>query len=634
MKTAFLIRRTEEKLLELFRNGEIHGTLHTCIGQELSATSVIATLNSDDIVFSNHRGHGHFLAKTGDLYGLVAEIMGKSDGVCGGIGGSQHLHAKGFYSNGVQGGMAPIAAGMAFAQKQDNKNSITVVFIGDGTFGQGVIYETLNLASIWNLPILFVVENNRIAQSTKTETTTAGSIRKRAESFDIGYKNADIWDQNELIQVSKDAVNEIREQSRPILFEIETCRLSAHSKGEDDFRDQKELAKYREKDPLNVYMQKHPESAKEIIIEVDEEIDRAIEKARTSKDSTFRPEEKSFNQVNWNRPEYKNESITKCLNRAFRELFSENERLMMFGEDIEALYGGAFKVTQNLSEEFPDRVKNTPISEQAITGFGTGLALAGKIPIIEIMFGDFLTLTLDQLLQHACKFREMYNRKVNVPLIIRTPMGGGRGYGPTHSQSIEKHFLGIPDLDVLVLNSRVSPEITYNTLVDNISSTTLVIENKVLYSQNIQTKPIPGFDIQISDELYPTLKVSPANGEADLTICCYGGLLGIAEEAIQIAFDEHEIICEIISPTQISPLNPYPIFESVKKTNRLLIIEEGNGFAALGSEITAQICEAGICLKSLKRLSNDFIVPAAYLSEKLQLPSVESILDKIVEVLK
>jgi 2-oxoisovalerate dehydrogenase E1 component len=634
MKTAFLIRRTEETLLKLFRSGEIRGTLHTCIGQELSATSVISKLNPDDVVFSNHRGHGHFLAKTRDVQGLIAEIMGKSDGVCGGIGGSQHLHTDGFYSNGVQGGMAPIAVGIAFAKKQNKTESIAVVFIGDGTFGQGIIYETLNLASIWNLPILFVVENNHIAQSTLAVNTTAGSIKKRAESFDIGYKKANIWDRNELVKVSKDAVNEVREKSKPILFEIETCRLSAHSKGEDDFRDKAEIKKYQEIDPLNRYIKEYPESASKILNEVNDLIDDAVERARSSGDCDFNPEKPEFPPIQWITPEFKRESVVECLNRTFTRLFSENPRLMMLGEDIEDPYGGAFKVSRNLSDGFPDRVINTPISEQAITGFGTGLALSGKIPIIEIMFGDFLTLTLDQLLQHACKFREMYNRQVQVPLIIRTPMGGGRGYGPTHSQSIEKHFLGIPDLNVLALNSRISPELIYHSLVKNIISPTLVIENKVLYSKILKTESIPGFDILLSDELYPTLKISPIGITPDVTIFCYGGMLDIVEVAIQKAFDEYESLCEIICPTQISPPNPIPIFESVRKSKRLIIVEEGNGFSALGSEIVAQICEEGISLKTVKRISYDSIVPASFSRETELLPSALSILEKIIEVIK
>src|SRR5580692_12643384 len=163
---AALIRRTEELLLRLFSQGLLSWTTHTCIGQELCAMSVVRALNNPaDVVLSNHRNHGHFLTYSGDFLGLVAEILGRSAGVCGGIGGSQHLAFRGFHSNGVQGGMTAIGAGHALALKRREEDGIVVVIIGDGTTGQGLLYESLNLASIWAVPMLFVLENNNIAQT-------------------------------------------------------------------------------------------------------------------------------------------------------------------------------------------------------------------------------------------------------------------------------------------------------------------------------------------------------------------------------------------------------------------------------------------------------------------------------------
>ena len=179
------IRHFEEAVLENFPKGVFSGTTHTYLGQEANAVGVLSHLLSDDIVFSNHRCHGHFIAFGGDMRALFAEMMGKATGVCGGRGGSQHLQWHNFYSNGVQGGIVPVSTGMALAEKYQNTNAVVVCFLGDGTLGQGVVYESLNLASLWGAPILYVVENNHIAQTTPTGHALAGDIALRFAAFDI-----------------------------------------------------------------------------------------------------------------------------------------------------------------------------------------------------------------------------------------------------------------------------------------------------------------------------------------------------------------------------------------------------------------------------------------------------------------
>ena len=166
IEEAILIRRVEETFLELFVQGKLNGTVHTCIGQEFSAIAFAGQLEQNDFIFSNHRCHGHYIAFTKDFEGLIAELMGKRTGICGGIGSSQHLCKKNFYSNGIQGGIVPVAAGMALANKIKDNNAIGVVFVGDGTLGQGVVYETMNIISKWAIPLLIVCENNKYAQST------------------------------------------------------------------------------------------------------------------------------------------------------------------------------------------------------------------------------------------------------------------------------------------------------------------------------------------------------------------------------------------------------------------------------------------------------------------------------------
>jgi acetoin:2,6-dichlorophenolindophenol oxidoreductase subunit alpha len=246
------IRRFEETLLEMFSHGLLVGTTHTCIGQEANAVGVIAHLdNRRDIVVSNHRCHGHFLAFTGDRLGLLAEVMGRVDGVSGGKGGSQHLCAPNFYTNGIQGSIVPLTTGMALAQKRRGEGGIATVFIGDGTLGQGAVYECLNIAALWELPLLIVVEDNRYAQTTPRELAVAGSVPARAEAFGVAADLLDTTDVRAVHAAAGRAVEAVRADGRPFMLVLETYRLAAHSKG-DDTRDPAEIEARRAHDPLVV----------------------------------------------------------------------------------------------------------------------------------------------------------------------------------------------------------------------------------------------------------------------------------------------------------------------------------------------------------------------------------------------
>ncbi len=265
-KLLFSIRTFELTLLEMFDKGLLSGTTHTCLGQETSAVGVMAALDlSKDIVFSNHRGHGHFLAYCGEIERLLLEVMGKSDGVCAGRGGSQHLHFRNFYSNGIQGSIVPVATGMAMAEKKKATKAVTVVFLGDGTLGEGVIYESMNIAALWNLPILFVIDNNGYAQSTPCKLQVAGSIPKRAEAFGIDCKEVNGIDVQEVCAAACGLVDTIREQCQPRCLIINSVRMGPHSKG-DDTRSEEELEKVRKRDPL-----------KKISTMIDQEIRNKIE---------------------------------------------------------------------------------------------------------------------------------------------------------------------------------------------------------------------------------------------------------------------------------------------------------------------------------------------------------------------
>lgn len=252
-RRLYRIRCFEETVLENFPRGVFFGTTHTYLGQEANAVGVLTPLRPEDIVFSSHRCHGHFIARGGSLRGLFAELMGRATGVCGGRGGSQHLQWENFYSNGVQGGIAPVAAGMALAEKERQSGAVTVAFLGDGTLGEGVVYEAFNLAALWKLPILFVVENNRIAQTTPIELALAGSISGRFQAFGIPVEELDTSDVLEILPAAEKILAQVREGLGPQALILHTCRFGPHSKG-DDTRPPAELSRMRaERDPLRIH---------------------------------------------------------------------------------------------------------------------------------------------------------------------------------------------------------------------------------------------------------------------------------------------------------------------------------------------------------------------------------------------
>ncbi len=260
-----LIRLTEQLILDQFSRGLVSGTTHTCLGQELTAISVVRALNDpEDVVLSNHRNHGHFLTYSGDFAGLVAEIMGREAGVCGGWGGSQHLAYRHFHSNGVQGGMTGIGAGMALAHKLRGSSGIVAAIIGDGTLGQGLLYEAMNLASVWNAPLLFVVENNGIAQTTDTPRNRSAATSRHVARPSASLPGASATTIRSSAGRSRPWSREVRASRRPGFLVLDTRRMGPHSKG-DDLRDGEELDGIRARDPLVALGRQLPQSARDAI---------------------------------------------------------------------------------------------------------------------------------------------------------------------------------------------------------------------------------------------------------------------------------------------------------------------------------------------------------------------------------
>lgn len=647
-----LIRAVEERLLALFAAGKLFGTTHTCIGQETCAVAVIGALDrARDVIFSSHRCHGHYLAYTDDPAPLFAEIMGRATGVCGGRGGSQHLCVENFHSNGVQGGIVPVATGVALAERRAASGAVTVCFLGDGTLGEGAVYEAFNLAALTAAPILFVLEHNRYAQSTPTARTTAGDVAARAAAFGIATDRRAADDPVALLAHMRAVVARVRAGEGPFFQVLDTERLAAHSKGDDD-RDPAELAALRDRDPLTALrLRVGATTAAVLEREAQARVDAAVATAEAAPFADLDPRaEAAAFEAHGHRPDLPpalaaavadpNQLVVQHLNAALHRLMAVDDRVLLIGEDLLDPYGGAFKVSRGLSTAFADRVLSTPISEAGFIGLATGLALRGQRPVVEIMFGDFLALGADQILNHLAKFRFMYDQQVEVPLVIRTPVGGRRGYGPTHSQCIEKMFLGVPGLVTVAISLRHDPGELLRRAVTLDPRPLLFLEQKLLYAKRLQVEPPAGLEPAShpseADALYPTAAFRPAGFDADVTVVTYGGMTEIVEAALAAAFAEDEAVAEYLVPAQLAPLRLDPILASVRRTGRLVVVEEGTGPWGFGAELVAAVVEAlpEAPPRCARVAAHHLPIPGARPAEDAVLPDAARVVAAIRQVMR
>lgn len=632
-----LIRLTEQLILDQFSRGLVSGTTHTCLGQELTAISVVRALgHPEDVVLSNHRNHGHFLAYSGDFVGLVAEIMGREAGVCGGWGGSQHLAYRHFHSNGVQGGMMGIGAGLALAHKLRGSSGIVAAIIGDGTLGQGLLYEAMNLASVWKAPLLVVVENNGIAQTTDSRDTLGGDIEARGAAFGLHtWRFAD--DDPDFCRKVEAAVNKMRESHRPGFLVLDTRRMGPHSKG-DDLRGQDELNDIRVRDPLAALARQLPAAARETIEARNRTFVESIRQAaNASPEATLdeTPTHIFTRHVEQPLPRYPaivaGSTVRQSLNTALRYLLETDKRTLLVGEDLHDPYGGAFKVTQGLSTEFPGRVISTPISEAGITGASIGLSLEDYLPVMEVMFADFLSLCLDQLFNHAVKFPGMF-QDMAVPLVIRTPCGGRRGYGPTHSQSPEHLFTAVPGLTVVYGSHRHNISELLIDAVLRWRYPVLFLEHKLLYGEKMDSADyvaLPASD-DVAAHLFPTLlRGAP---EPDVTLVSYGGMLAVVEKAAHRLEDEEELAVEIVAPSLLSPLPRGSLIRHLAMRRRVVIVEESHHDFGVSAEIAAAMLESGFKGQLLRIGTPPVPIASARSLERSIIPDEQSIVEQVLDL--
>jgi 2-oxoisovalerate dehydrogenase E1 component len=629
---ALQIRAFELKLLELFNDGLLSGTVHTCVGQEFCAAALHPHLRPGlDAFCATHRGHGHYLAHGGPPDKLLAEMMGREGALCLGRGGTQNLLYERFFSAGIQGGSAPIAVGYAWAMKQRGEHGIAVAQIGDGTLGEGALYEAFTFAAWLKAPVLFLLECNGWAQSTDVRRTTPGDILQRAAGFGLEADRKTDDDPEALHEHLGRVVERVR-SGVPFLQLIETRRLMAHSKGDDD-RPHELVAELWENDPLSRILHRS-ETARQAQVAAKEsadEIAREVSKRPLLDESDVDALPSAWRTVagaDFHADGHTTEGharVAEELNRALHEMMAESTDVVLVGEDLLDPYGGAFKVSKGLSTRFPEQVLSTPIAEAGIAGISNGMALAGMRPVAEVMFADFVTLSADQLINFAAKFHYMYGGRLTCPLTLRLVSGAGRGYGPTHSQSLERLFCGVPGLRVVALSQRHDPCRLLTYAVMNDDAPVVFVENKLLYGKR-GTMPIDA----------PPLPLGQARIRrpgSDITIASYGRMLDLSLEAAEILAPEG-VSCEVIDLQTLKPLDADTLAVSAAKTGRFVFVEEGTG--GVGAEVCTQVTERVGRLpgRIVRVAARDAPIPSSGPLERRVIPQLSDIVNGCLDSLR
>jgi 2-oxoisovalerate dehydrogenase E1 component len=492
------------------------------------------------------------------------------------------------------------------------------------------LYEAWNLAALWGVPQLFVCENNLYSQSTPQPLAVAGTLRGRASAFGIKTFECNTWDLPSLFATAREAIEDVRERQAPALLIVRTYRLNAHSKGDDD-RTQNEVRFFQAQDPLNrllgverwqraqdeikAEVAGHVEASRRVTLDVADYVGDQLPRYRlTSADDPGRPVE--------------NERVrlVHALNRAYKARVEAGA--VMLGEDIHDPYGGAFKVTKGIAEAHRDRVYTTPISEAGIAGIGAGLALMGQRAFVEIMFGDFTTNIFDQLINNISKFHHMYAKQASVPIRIRTPMGGKRGYGPTHSQSLEKYLVGIDNLTVMAVTSLEDPFAAIKA-ADELPGPVFIVESKLDYGRFLWQPPAE-YACQKVGPALGTLVISPRRHAPTVTVVSYGETARELAEGLIDLFVEADEVVELVVPLLLHPLPLESILRSVMRTGNLLVVEDGSVPFGIGSEVIASLVEAGVAFKARRLGAEPVPIPSVLELEKQALPSARRVLQELL----
>jgi len=600
--TMVKIRRFDERTVELFNEGLVKGTAHSYVGEEAVAAGACATLRPGDSIVGTHRGHGHCIAKGARVDRMLAELMGREAGYCRGLGGSMHIAALDLNvlgCNGIVAAGLPIGTGAALAARLGKSDGVVIAFFGDGAANQGVVHESLNLAAVWKLPIVYVCENNQYALSTATRRTTAGeSIAARAAAYAIPGVRVDGNDVLAVHAAVATAVARARAGEGPTLIEAVTYRWGGHSMRANlpEYRTHEEERAWAERDPI-ARLAGHLRDAqrvtamrlKELEEAVELELDRAVAFAKASAEPTvelmeaavYAPHAEGAEPRDRTGPE---RTMVEALNAALHAEMARDERVFVMGEDV-GLIGGIFQVTRGLRDRFgEERVRDTPISEATFVGAGVGAAIAGRRPVVEIQIFDFVALAMDQVVNQAAKFRYMLGGRPTVPLVLRGPQGGGIRLAAQHSQSLEAWFAHVPGLVV------VAPSTPYDAkglLVSAIRDDNPVVflEHKALYAVR---GPVPEGEYAI-----PLGRADVKRAGTDVTVVATQAMVGRALAAAA-ELEKEGVSVEVIDPRTLVPLDEATILASVAKTGRLVIAHEAVKRGGWGAEVAALVAERAL----------------------------------------
>lgn len=594
------IRRFEDKCAELYTQEKIRGFLHLYDGEEAIAAGIIPLLAPQDRVVATYREHGHALMRGVSMSAVLAEMYGKSEGCSGGRGGSMHLFDAdtNFYGgNAIVGGGLPLAAGLALADRLRGDTTVTSCFFGEGAVAEGEFHETLNLAVLWQLPVLFVCENNGYAMGTalaRSESET--DISEKAAAYGIEAHVVDGMDVVAVEAAAMKALDHIRETGKPVFLECRTYRFRPHSMFDAQlYRDKDEVEEWRVKGPIvrfQTWLVENGLIHDEDIATIEEQVDAEIAEAVAfSEAGTWEPVATltkdvmapSVPEVEATTPSGTLVDMTyrEAVRAAISDAMTRDDRVFLMGEDVGA-YGGCYAVSMGLMDKFgPDRIRDTPLSESGFTGAGIGAACAGMRPIVELMTVNFSLLALDQILNTAATLRHMSGGQFGVPVVIRMATGAGKQLAAQHSHSLEGWYAHIPGLKVLTPATLEDARgMLWTALQD--PDPVLIFENVMLYNRTGKIDSNAG-PVDIS-------RAAIRRPGTDLTLITYGGSLYKTLEAAE-AVARDGIEAEVIDLRSLRPLDDETIMGSVARTRRAVIVDEGWRSGSLAAEISVRITE-------------------------------------------
>ena len=679
----YMIRAFEVELLRLKDEDLIHGPVHASIGQEAVAAAVAVVLDKQDMVASTHRAHGHFLSKALAYYApeghrpgqdgvtpdmqraidrTLAEIMGLADGWCGGRGGSMHLYdgtSGNLGSNAIVGGGIPIATGAAWAQRIQETGQVVVSFFGDGAINQGCFHEVANMAALWRVPVLYLVENNLYAVGTCTsESSYVQDLAQRSIGYGFDSLIVDGMDPVGMYVAVRDAVDRMRQEPFPYLIEAKTYRYYHHGGGVSGsafgYRSKTEEKEWQDQDPISAYPRKLvglgviTEEDNDRLQQVTQEaVDRAVEQctAQTggrrsipvekwpsagSVAEDLRCPDDVFEGAQFLEPEdvasFKEMTYVQAIAAVTLRSMERDARVVVLGEEVANLNGGAYAATRGIKEVYPERLFNTPISETGFVGMGGGLAAVGLRPVVEIMFPDFALMASDQLFNQIGKLRHMYGGQVCFPLILRTRVAMGYGYGGQHSMDPSAFFALFGGWRIVAPSNAFDYVGLFNTAI-RFSDPVLIVEHGMLYAEKGQ---VPADTL---DYCCPYGKAKVVRPGTDVTVLTY--LTGV-RECLQAAeaLAEEGIEAEVIDLRTLDyvGMDWQAIGESVRRTGSVLVAEQGPRSLTLGGRIADEIqmrffdyldCPVGHVT------GVDVPPPVSKVLEEAALPSLEQVKEQI-----